>query len=785
MAGPNDLNVNLTIDASIFQQGLNDAVKQLNDFSAKVKAAGDSVNTTMTNMKKSTDPLKDAFGELGDAILKIGVVSFIESVVEGGAAIARLAESTSMTTESLLEISRAAASVGKDTGNLATALGFLEKAAQNANDGNLKLRADFQALGISMEDLKTHSPDEVFNMVVKALGNMEDPAKRAQIAYELLSRQFKGVDFKALSAQIEENRGKMADAAAGAEAAQRAYASLAVFIGDVKNQILALLAPILQFISYITDLADKFGVAKLAGDALLGVFLGITSLGIAKVFLGIAGAIGSMVAAMAPLLVEFAPIVGLFAAGVAAGTALAVVFDYLTSDSKSLSESLGKVETQIGENLSYVYQKFTGLINTNTDALKKNKDEQKIPLVTGPTLDPNAGAVQNLKNQLEMMKLTNEETQKRIALEISLVGASDTRKAAELANFDNERKHLIEIQKLNGDIAKLEAEQANKRGADHSQEISVLNQMKSLENQRYESFKEQNSELQKAKDIEKERLSYRQLEQQVSNNIKELDRQVTEATLTDTQKKIAEIQKWADAQISAYAKIRQAELGSNADVTQDKLYQDRVKAVQNFAQQEADATQKSIDAARSWSNEWQKSINQYVENASNGATEAKKLFDDSTKGMEDAIVNFAKTGKLSFDQLLQNIAEDILRSQIRQLFANLFTGAGVTSSGGGSSSLFSGVGKLLGFADGGTIPTNAPVIVGEQGPEIISGAAGMQVTPNSQIGQSNSQSSMTNVTYNINATDARSFQQMIAQDPSFIYAVTLRGQNMIPGAGGL
>jgi len=53
----------------------------------------------------------------------------------------------------------------------------------------------------------------------------------------------------------------------------------------------------------------------------------------------------------------------------------------------------------------------------------------------------------------------------------------------------------------------------------------------------------------------------------------------------------------------------------------------------------------------------------------------------------------------------------------------------------------------------------------------------MNVTPNGALG--------TNVTYNINATDARSFQQMIAQDPSFIYAVTLRGQNMIPGAGGL
>ena len=191
------------------------------------------------------------------------------------------------------------------------------------------------------------------------------------------------------------------------------------------------------------------------------------------------------------------------------------------------------------------------------------------------------------------------------------------------------------------------------------------------------------------------------------------------------------------------------------------------------------ATQTSIDASRSWSNEWQKSINQYVEDAHNGATEAKKLFDDATKGMEDVIVNFAKTGKLSFDQLLTQIAEDLVRSQVKQLCAGLFSSTGLPSVGGGSSSLFAGVGKLLGFAEGGTIPTNGPVLVGEGGPEIISGAAGKTVTPNSEINNA----STTHVTYNINAVDSRSFQQMIAQDPSFIYAVTVRGQNMIPGGG--
>ena len=775
----NDQVVTLTIDTSVFQKGLDDAIKQLNDFSAKVKAAGDSVNTATANMKKSVDPLKTAFGELGTTIAAIGIVSFVESVVEGGAKLSRLAESTNMTTQGVLEMSRAMAMVGKDTDKLTTAMGFLEKSAENANNGNLKLRADFAALGISMEDLHKQSPEEVFANVVKGLAGMEDPALRARVAYDLLSRQMKGVDFKALNDQMEKNKGTMADAAEGADAAQKAFAAWNVFIGDVKNQMLTLLAPILKLVSYITNLADEFGLAKLAGDALIGVFLGITGLAMWKVFAQIASAVAGLALSMGALLIEFAPIIAGFAAIAAAAATAYAVYQKITGQVDTVTDGYKKLGTEIGDTVSAGWDKLTKLVNGNTDAINKNKDASKIGMVQGPTLDPNAGAVQGLKNQYEIMKLTNDEAKKKLELEIKLVGASESSRAAELANFENERKHLMETQKLDGEIAKLRAEERNKEGADHGQEIAVLNQMKTLENQRYNSFKEQNSELVRAKEIEKERLSYLELYNKVQGDIKELDRQTTESTMTDNQKKIAEIQKWADAQTAAYAKIRQAELGSKADVSQDKMYQDRIKAIQEFTQKEQVATQTSIDASRSWSNEWQKSINQYVEDAHNGATEAKKLFDDATKGMEDVIVNFAKTGKLSFDQLLTQIAEDLVRSQVKQLFAGLFSSTGLPSVGGGSSSLFAGVGKLLGFAEGGTIPTNGPVLVGEGGPEIISGAAGKTVTPNSEINNA----STTHVTYNINAVDSRSFQQMIAQDPSFIYAVTVRGQNMIPGGG--
>jgi hypothetical protein len=40
----------------------------------------------------------------------------------------------------------------------------------------------------------------------------------------------------------------------------------------------------------------------------------------------------------------------------------------------------------------------------------------------------------------------------------------------------------------------------------------------------------------------------------------------------------------------------------------------------------------------------------------------------------------------------------------------------------------------------------------------------------------------TNITYNISAADAPSFQALVARDPAFIYAVTQAGARTIPGA---
>jgi lambda family phage tail tape measure protein len=178
-------------------------------------------------------------------------------------------------------------------------------------------------------------------------------------------------------------------------------------------------------------------------------------------------------------------------------------------------------------------------------------------------------------------------------------------------------------------------------------------------------------------------------------------------------------------------------------------------------------------ATRSFSMGWEKALADYTESSQNSFQTAGKLFQKVTGGMEDAVVDFAKTGKFEFKGFMASILEDILRSQVRGLIAQLF---GLRTGGGSGGGLLGG-NIIPGFlADGGPARAGKPYIVGERGPELFVPGASGAVIPNDALGGG----SITNVIYNINAVDTMSFKQLVARDPGFIYAVTEQGRKTVP-----
>ena len=102
------------------------------------------------------------------------------------------------------------------------------------------------------------------------------------------------------------------------------------------------------------------------------------------------------------------------------------------------------------------------------------------------------------------------------------------------------------------------------------------------------------------------------------------------------------------------------------------------------------------------------------------------------------------------------------------------TGSANARTGGGGGGGFNIFDLFDGFkATGGRIGYGKFGIVGEAGPEIVTGPAnviGTQQTAGMLGGGGNYA-----VTYNINAVDAGSFRNMIARDPEFIHAVVQKG----------
>jgi hypothetical protein len=415
----------------------------------------------------------------------------------------------------------------------------------------------------------------------------------------------------------------------------------------------------------------------------------------------------------------------------------------------------------------------------------------------------------------------------------------------------------------------------------------------------------------------------------LQNDLQKIQDDTAKLGMTRIEQKYYDITAAARASALAAIEAEAARRGSDLDVDEVKAYYAAALAgTEKLKRSQADLFQKS----RSFSTGWKQAFNDYVDDATNAANVAGRLFQKFTSGLEDAIVDFTKTGKFNWKKFVADMSEELLRAQIRKTIANLgkafglddlfgggapgssannpmyvidaagggIGGGGAQGGGGGgiigaaktaaggiwesikagvsrifggseaseatggiwatikntASTLFNGslkgissmmgsfgssISKLLSsagsglgnmanslmksvsgmfsgakssggsalksigsavssvfssgkskgggildsivsgakslfggfFANGGTLPRGKFGIVGERGPELISGPG--QITPLQGLGGGS-----TNVTYNISAVDAASFQALIARDPGFIHAVAMQGARGIP-----
>jgi len=306
--------------------------------------------------------------------------------------------------------------------------------------------------------------------------------------------------------------------------------------------------------------------------------------------------------------------------------------------------------------------------------------------------------------------------------------------------------------------------------------------------------------------------------------LKDIYDDMASSTLREIDRLEFNIMKSAQDRAIAEIQAEEARRGSRLSAEEAQEYYDT--SIQG-TKELIEATKKSYDMSRSWATGWTIAMNDYIDTAANAAQHAQNIFASAMKGMEDLLINFVKTGKFQWKNFMAMLLEELLRAQIQSIFANMisdmsnsmkkstsifggggsksgsdsgswlsgigswfsgissmFGGSGSGSSSGGLWDSLSSIGKSVGnwfggfFANGGQLASGKWGIVGENGPEIISGPA--NIKPLEQINSSSGGGNVTNINYTINAIDSQSFKQALAKDPSFIYGLTLQGAKGVP-----
>lgn len=779
---------------------------------------------------------------LGLALVAAGVATaaFADEIQD-------LASANEAATSEILALSRALSQNGGNAQQAGRIFQTLSNSIQEANQGNLKTVAQFQKLGISMQDLGNLSNTELRNKLIRNLADIQDPTERNAAAFQFFGRSVAGVDIRGLSAGLEEATQRYRQNEQAIQTAADAFDRVSGIVSDLRVSFAEAFQPVFRLIANMNVSVETLTTAwKILAIAMLAATSAAVVGGLIKV-IGLLKTMNDVIGKN-----KLVTVVSLL---ITAGISMAT-FAGLTNDAAEAQDNLADATKDTADNTEKNRRSQDNLnaaLEKELATLTKIREDLQVNLDTALR-----------KYDIELASLSLSEDQKRVAQE----------------QADIEQQAQTALLKLRQQFENLDADARARRQADYEKEASAirataeaqkaavdarlrgiaqvrdaLNQLQGFEQafqdgsvRAFESvarYLADNSGYQERIDLEAKLAQVTQtraiLTQQLAQ-VSESDRAAVIKAITESTTSVDLLGKSFDQVKKEIVATLQAqmELGNVSDETVKKIVgnlQLQFTAIEGGARQLSNVNRRIADQSRTFEAGWGRAFRSYVDNATNASRRAEQIFSRMMSGLEDLLVNFVKTGEFSWKSFVNMMAEELLRSQIQQLFgsimtgmqglagqggilgsiAGLFGGGGSTKGqsannplyvidvagggnpiagaaqqifgpprsamgGGGIGGVVSGVwdtvksiGSSIGDFFGGFFANGGTLGAGKWG---IAGENGPEII--SGPATVTPMGGGTNVTYNINAVDAASFKALVASDPGFIHAVAMKGAGSIP-----
>jgi hypothetical protein len=768
------------------------------------------------------------------------LVGFIAGLINAADATSDLSDATGLTIAEIKGLEMALNASGGKAENAAKMITKLAQTFDDAFQGSKQAQKAFLDLGFSLDDLNRlqGNTGKLMEETIQKLAALGPGMQQTAMATQIFGKSVAGVDMQKLIKEFQEGKISAAEFAGSIQKAGELSDKVAKMFSEMGNSILKMLEPLIEHFNNMklsTD--DLVSVMQILGVA-VAALVAFLSPAIA-VFAAIAAGVVYFADVLGPLAtiikkdvvdafksmmkwlgeskdylvdVYYGAIDGLVArfAGLRAAWEAIKNFDnpfkaYSAAVAESLagSEALRKSQKDSTETLEVYRVQINGV----GDATKKLEEKKKeiIPYwlkERQAILDLTQALQDNLKSLSDKLKLDEK-----------LIGVTDQQKRQLEAYADIEKKVADTRAKLTA--ARLTADERVISTID--KQIALLPGIEAAEKKNYDQANLSYSATKLAYDLKiqgiKDSIDIMTKEYDLTvglgnvgaesaKRIMDAEFELQTQALTPREQQIARLIKGIEdekqAKIKAISDTIEAEtrhfeiqLAQDTQLTESQrasieakiLANEKFKATQIagitevFDKEKTAREQSAKETAeyqQSFQGGWKSAYDNFITNTASSASLAKGIFSSMENAFVNGFTNMVTTGKLKFKDLISTMIKELVRLAAQQAFKWLLSWAT-----GGTSDIFGAVAKLFGFADGGYVPTNGPILVGERGPEIISGMGGRTVTPNDELGGLMGGGGGT-VNYYITAVDSQSFKQMVARDPEFLYAVTEKGRQRSP-----
>lgn len=231
-----------------------------------------TVGGAMKNVESSIAGVKSALNALGVGLSLTALVAFTTKAIGAVAALDDLAETTSLTVETLSSLERVAHVGGRSLAEIQPVASRFAKSVAEAAGGNKELIRTFEALGISQQRLRNERFDDLFVEFARKIATAENRTYAIAYATDLAGKSAAtAIPFFRDLAEEGLKQGRVStEQAAAAEQLQKEWNRLTYEAGALKNEMAMGLIPT------FTKLVAEFRAAKEAGGGFwggLGLFL--------------------------------------------------------------------------------------------------------------------------------------------------------------------------------------------------------------------------------------------------------------------------------------------------------------------------------------------------------------------------------------------------------------------------------------------------------------------------------------------------------------------------------